>query len=250
MHLLLFLPRTIQLITSSHARDHANFDPDQKEALKNLFAEGNDEAVNVTYGSTLFTDVLLQNVPSSSKFVMGLNLKTLNVSIALETARAAWNAFSSQGQQSRLHMTVGNEPDQWGWGAEDYEPHVAEFLQTIQSELDLPKNWFQVGDLANAPDPQIVGQNWTNTFLLRRLLELGVGDAGDVWTMSQHTYPFSVCTGMLIAIWHLIRDFQLIETKRGNRSHGYPPQPTQLHAPCSPHVYVHSRYQRCKCCGA
>jgi hypothetical protein len=141
---------------------------------------------------------MLENVPSTSTYVLGINFKSLDVSIALDIARVAWDAFISRGQQSRLRMTVGNEPDQWGWTAEVYKPLMAEFLNTLQSELDLPKNWFQVGDLANPPDPAVTGQNYTNTFLLRRLLQLGLGDTNDIWTMSQHAYPFSICSSMSI----------------------------------------------------
>jgi hypothetical protein len=38
---------------------------------------------------------------------LGINFKTLNVSIALDIVQAAWDAFISHGQQSRLRMTVG-----------------------------------------------------------------------------------------------------------------------------------------------
>ena len=60
---------------------------------------------------------MLENVPPSTQIVFGLNFQTLNVTIALESARAAWQAFIRHGQEKRLRMTVGNEPDQWGWYA-------------------------------------------------------------------------------------------------------------------------------------
>jgi hypothetical protein len=34
-----------------HIRDHANYSANQEVAITNFFEEGNDEAVNVTYGS-------------------------------------------------------------------------------------------------------------------------------------------------------------------------------------------------------
>jgi hypothetical protein len=61
--------------------------------------------------------VLLENVPINTQFVFGLNFETLNVTIALQTARAVWQAFLGRSQEERLRMTVGNEPDQWGWYA-------------------------------------------------------------------------------------------------------------------------------------
>jgi hypothetical protein len=71
---------------------------------------------------------------------------------------------------------------------------MALFLSTLQSELSLPKNWFQVGDLANPPIPQLVYDDYTNTFRLPRLLELGIAETDNTWTMSQHFYPFSMCS--------------------------------------------------------
>lgn len=59
------------------------------------------------YGPSLFRRVMLENVPSTSTYVLGINFKTLNVSIALDIVQAAWDAFISHGQQSRLRMTVG-----------------------------------------------------------------------------------------------------------------------------------------------
>lgn len=83
--------------------------------------------------------------------------------------------------------------------AESYEPQMKRFLDTLQSTLNLPRKWFQVGDLANPPIPQYVYQDYNNTFRLPRLLQLGIAESDNAWTMSQHFYPFSMCSSQTAA---------------------------------------------------
>jgi hypothetical protein len=177
-----------------HTQDVTRYNASNPETLSNIFEPGNTEAVNVTYNANLFR-VLNENVVPQQQFIFGLNFGQDNVSYPLEEVAAAEKYL----QPSRLWAyELDNEPDFYSssqrpppWNVQTYEQQQVTWLNEISAEIDNPSHGFQIGAFAQEPIYQ-------GNFSLSELNKLGLPQSvRNIRSYSDHTYPFSICTGML-----------------------------------------------------
>ncbi|KAF4618145.1 hypothetical protein G7Y89_g14964 [Cudoniella acicularis] len=171
-----------------HTQDVARYCENCTSTLANVFVPGNDEAVNVTFGKGLFK-VLNNNVPSKQQFIFGLNLGQDDVQFPLAEVVAAEKYLESKRLRS---FELGNEPDFYnvqrpdGWNVQIYAQQVIDWIFQIQSDAKTPLS-LQLGALAQEPI-------YMGNFSLVELGEIRVAATlGVVTSLSDHTYPFSIC---------------------------------------------------------
>jgi hypothetical protein len=173
-----------------HTQDVARYCENCTSTLANVFVPGNAEAVNVTFGKGLF-DVLNNNVPSKQQFIFGLNLGQDDVQFPLAEVVAAERYLKPERLRS---FELGNEPDFYnvqrpdGWNVQIYAQQVLDWISQIQNVTKKSLS-LQLGALAQEPI-------YMGNFSLVELSEMGVPAAlGIVTSLSDHTYPFSICDG-------------------------------------------------------
>jgi hypothetical protein len=175
-----------------HTQDAAQYVKSNPETLINVFQPGNLEAVNVTFNSGLF-QVLNENSVSKQQFILGLNFGQNNVEYPLAEVAASEALLNS----ARLYAyELGNEPDFYGtsqrarpWTVDVYAAQQVDWLTQLKKEVKHSSHGFQLGAFAQEPI-------YMGNFSLAELTTLGVPKAvGEVKSYSDHTYPFSVCTG-------------------------------------------------------
>jgi hypothetical protein len=171
-----------------HTQDVAQYCENCTSTLANVFVPGNAEAVSVTFGKGLF-EVLNNNVPSKQQFIFGLNLGQDDVQFPLAEVAAAEKYFKSERLRS---FELGNEPDFYnvqrpdGWNVQIYAQQVADWISKIQNATKRPLS-VQLGALAQEPI-------YMGNFSLAELSQAGVvATIGAVTSLSDHTYPFSIC---------------------------------------------------------
>ncbi|KAE9366274.1 glycoside hydrolase family 79 protein [Stipitochalara longipes BDJ] len=160
-----------------HTQDVARYCENCTSTLANVFVPGNAEAVSVTFGKDLFK-VMNDNVPSKQQFIFGLNLGQDEVEFPLAEVVAAEKYLKSERFRS---FELGNEPDFYniqrpdGWNVQVYAQQV-------------------LGALAQEPI-------YMGNFSLVELGEMGVvATMGIVTSLSDHTYPFSICDSTRAAL--------------------------------------------------
>jgi hypothetical protein len=172
-------------------QDVARFCPNCTATLTNIFNPGNTEAISVTFGQGLFR-VLNENVPSTQEFVFGLNLAGDNVEFPLAEVAAAIKYLQPERLKS---FELGNEPDYYsvqrpdGWNVDIYAEQVTSWIAQIQESVGEGKVKWQLGAIAHPPI-------YMGNFSLVELGILGVEKqlgTGAVTSLSDHTYPFSLC---------------------------------------------------------
>lgn len=173
-----------------HTQDAARYCSNCTETITNIYEPGNDEAVNVTFNANLFK-VLNENVPSDQKITFGLNLAHNDVAYPIAEVQAAEQYLDPS---RLLSYELGNEPDFYSeeqrspWNVEIYAAQIVEWMDELSKYTDA--DW-QVGALAQLPIYQ-------ENFSLPVLNDLGVPAAvKNFQSYSDHTYPFSMCDGMI-----------------------------------------------------
>ena len=171
-----------------HTQDVARYCANCSSTLTNIFVSGNAEAVNVTFSKGLF-EVLNDNVPSKQQFIFGLNLGQNDVQFPLAEVAAAEKYLNSERLGS---FELGNEPDFYnvqrpdGWNVEIYAQQVIYWISQIQNATKMPFS-LQLGAFAQEPI-------YMGNFSLAELGDMGVAATlGIVTSLSDHTYPFSMC---------------------------------------------------------
>lgn len=175
-----------------HTQDAAHYNAANPQTLTNVFTGGNTEASDVSFNANLFK-VLNENIPSGQQFTFGLNLGFNDVKVPLAEVAAAEQYM----EPARLYAyELGNEPDFFGtsqrprpWNVQTYAAQQVNWTEQLQKEITHPNHDFQLGAFAQLPV-------WQGNFSLEELVKLGVPQTlGDVKSMSDHTYPFSMCSG-------------------------------------------------------
>ena len=200
-HLTLQLLQNIQDILGAppviriggHTQDAAQYEASNPETLTNIFEPGNLEAVNVTFNSGLF-QVLNENVVSRQQFILGLNFGQDDVAYPLAEVVAAESLL----QSGRLYAyELGNEPDFYSasqrpppWNIEVYAQQQLDWISKLQTKINHSDHGFQLAAFAQEPI-------YMGNFSLAELTTLGVSKVlGNVKSYSDHTYPYSMCSGM------------------------------------------------------
>jgi hypothetical protein len=182
-------PPTIRI--GGHTQDVAEYCENCNTTLANIFEPGNLEAVNVTFGKGLFT-ALNENVPSKQQFIFGLDLAQDDVKFPLAEVVAAKKYL----EDSRLKsFELGNEPDFYnvqrpnGWNVQLYAQQVIDWMSQIRQDISNGSFSLQLGAFAQEPI-------WMGNFSQVELSKMGMAATlGIVSSLSDHTYPFSICDG-------------------------------------------------------
>lgn len=174
-----------------HTQDVAQYHPGAKETINNVFDPGNLEAVNVTFNDGLYK-VLNSNVPSKQQFVFGLNFGQDHVAYPL----AELSGAERHVEPGRIvSYELGNEPDFYnvqrpsGWNVGVYTTQQERWIRLLKARISHPEHGWQLGAFAQEPI-------YMGNFSLAGITQLGLPRAvGNVKTLSDHTYPFSICDG-------------------------------------------------------
>ena len=166
---------------------------DASETITNIFVPGNLEAVNVTFNDGLFK-VLNSNVPSKQQFIFGLNFGQDNVAYPLAELSGAEKCV----MRSRIvSYELGNEPDFYNvqrpgvWNVGIYVAQQEDWIKLLNARISHPEHGWQLGAFAQEPI-------YMGNFSLVGITRLGLPNAaGDTKTLSDHTYPFSICDGKI-----------------------------------------------------
>lgn len=178
-----------------NTQDRAKYCDTCPETLNNTFADGNTEAVNVTFNRNLFT-VLNENVPSEQEYTFGLNLGQDNVQFPLAELKAAQKYMNT----SRiLAYELGNEPDFYNtrsnargpsWNVFAYVKQTTSFLSQLTTSV-LGRN----GQKAQNFPGYMYGSMFPDSFSIGTLLKLGVYKmVEDIKIFNLHCYLGDVCT--------------------------------------------------------
>jgi hypothetical protein len=178
-----------------NTQDRAKYCDTCPETLNNTFADGNTEAVNVTFNRNLFT-VLNDNVPSEQEYTFGLNLGQDNVQFPLAELKAAQAYMNT----SRIiAYELGNEPDFYNtrstvrgpsWNVFTYVQQTTSFLSQLTASVLGPS-----GQKARNFPGYMYGSMFPDSFSIGTLLKLGVHKVvEDIKIFNLHCYFGDVCT--------------------------------------------------------
>ncbi|KAK3618545.1 hypothetical protein LTR22_026338 [Elasticomyces elasticus] len=172
-----------------HTQDVAQYLPDAAATINNIFVPGNLEAVNVTFYDGLYK-VLDSNVPSAQQFFFGLNFGQDDVDYPVAELIGGGSCVTSFRIAS---YELGNEPDFYnvqrsgGWNAGTYMTQQEDWFKLHNTRITHPEHGWQLG--AFAQEPIHMGN-----FSLAGITQLGLSKAaGNVKTLRDHTYLFSIC---------------------------------------------------------
>jgi hypothetical protein len=189
---------TPNLRLGGDTQDVASFCSNCSSFFTAYYEPNNTEAVSVEYNVEFF-DVLNHNVPSSTKYIFGINFKGDNLTIAAAEVVASQIYLE---QNRLLYYELGNEVDIYdmygrnfrpgAWNVGIYVSQAEEWMNYINDEEKAVgrdvKGW-QIGTFAQPPVVQ-------GNFSLREVIALGtVSEVGNVKSLSDHTYFSSVCSG-------------------------------------------------------
>ncbi|GJJ08933.1 hypothetical protein Clacol_003153 [Clathrus columnatus] len=137
--------------------------------------------ISITSGPDFFQSH--HNFPSTSRFVVDVNLGNSSVEIAQGEIAAAIN----------VDYKVGNEPDQYAgsirpsnWTSLDYTTQFLNWTSILSENLDLPQHIFQSGAFAINPTSS-APMTTVST------IEEGIDSTGVVKLFDQHSYQYSTC---------------------------------------------------------
>ncbi|KAK4895502.1 hypothetical protein LTR49_028270 [Elasticomyces elasticus] len=157
--------------------------------MSNVFVPGNLEAVNVTFNDGLYK-VLDANVPSEQQFIFGLNFGQDNIAYPVAELSGAERYVKPF---RIVSYELGNEPDFYNvqrpgnWSVGAYVAQQKDWIKLLNTRISHLKHGWQLGALAQEPV-------YMGNFSLAEITQLGLPErAGNVKTLSDHTYPFSVC---------------------------------------------------------
>ncbi|TFY71156.1 hypothetical protein EVG20_g1847 [Dentipellis fragilis] len=175
--------------------DSSQYNPDSPALT--LVESSSGGIYSSTFGPALYES--LNVFPSSSKFIVSVNLGNDTIKLARDEIAAA---IQHLGWDRIRALELGNEPDHYAggqrpaaWSSSDYTAQFIGWTSVLTRNLTLPKGIFQAGSFADDPP--------TASMTTEEIIDEGAGDTGAVEVYSQHMqvrYQFSTCDPIRDAI--------------------------------------------------
>ena len=176
-------------------QDSAEFCPTCQDTLYNVFPGNYTEAVYTSYNANLFR-VMAENLSPEQRYIFGIDLGMNNVTKAILQVAALQ---ASPAKNMIWAYELGNEPDHYGsskrpggWNATIYGQQVVDWYQKLVNAN--PTNSLPGFQLFAIGDPPYPGSQ----FSIEGLTSMGVPqdirkNGGIIKSLSDHTYPYSIC---------------------------------------------------------